>query len=191
MEKKINLSILASFIVCFAFAQDETLIRPGLLRAQATYSPGFLLENKTSHYYLHGNIEGYVNNKISIAGEGYFFLTNGSTNTGDVLYNHSVFFGASYHFAKKMNDFYIGLQPGISITKFANSTFNMIASEQGVNPIFSTLIGYNLYFYKFFHFFVQGRLILGQHNYYPAHSLNEFRLSAGLGFNINTLKISH
>jgi hypothetical protein len=186
MGKK--LIVLTLFISSLSCAQNNALIRCGLLRAQATYSPGFLFESNTSHYYLHGNIEGYVSDKLSIAGEGYYFLANGGTNAGDVIYNHSAFFGSSYHFIKNMNDFYIGIQPGISITKFTNSTFSVISPARGVNPVFSSTIGYNLYFYKYFHFFVQARLIIGKHNYYPVHSLNEFRLSAGLGFNINTIK---
>jgi hypothetical protein len=186
---KIKLCIVAVILSSCCLAQSD-IVRTGLLRAQLTYSPGIILESNTSHYYLHGNLEGYVSNKISIAGEGYYYLTNGGINTGNLSYNHSGFFGASYHFGKKMNDFYIGLQPGISVSKFSNSSSGIVIPQQGINPVLSTTIGYNLYFFKYFHFFVQGRFIVGEHNYYPTHSLNEFRFSAGLGFNVNTLKSS-
>ncbi len=188
--EKLKLAIVLLFISCFSFAQNDELIRSGLLSVRLTYSPSYLFENNTSHYYLHGNIEGYVNNKISIAGEGYYFLANGSINEGELQYNHSAFFGASYHFTRNKNDFYMGIQPGLAFTKYQQA-LNSPTFTRGVNPLFSTLIGYNLYFYKCFHFFIQGRLILGEHIYYPTHNLNEFRLSAGLGFNLNTLKISH
>lgn len=41
---------------------------------------------------------------------------------------------------------------------------------------------------QFFHFFVQARLVAGQHNTDMHRSLTEFRICAGLGFNINTMK---
>lgn len=175
------------YFCSYSFAQKE-IIRSGLLRAQLTYSASKMFKSNATHYYLHGNLEGYLNKRISLTGDGYYYLTNGGANATDVIFNHSAFFGAAYHCSNKANDFYFGVQPGLSFAQFSSTTFLLAKPQKGVSPLFSATIGYNLYFYKFFHFFVQSRLILGKHNYYPTHSLNEIRFSAGLGFNINSLK---
>ena len=57
-----------------------------------------------------------------------------------------------------------------------------------MNPLASLVIGYNYYVHRYFHFFVQTRFIAGQHLYNEHKDLSEFRFSAGLGFNINTIK---
>ena len=103
-------------------------------------------------------------------------------------YRQALFFGFNYHFTKKNNDLYIGLQPGLSLTKLNETENNLTQSQFGVNPLFSSLIGYNYYVTKFFHFFIQSRLVIGQNNYTIQKNLSEIRFSAGLGFNINSLK---
>jgi hypothetical protein len=169
-------------------AQETPIIRKGLLRVQGTICPAYLISEKESTFYLHGNLEGYVSPKISFAGEVYYSLGNPSGNNSIFEFNHSLFFGSSYHFTKKNNDLYIGIQPGLSFTKNAASEENFGPTQMGVNPLLSSLIGYNFYVNKFFHFFLQSRVVFGQHNFDVRRDLSEFRFSAGLGFNINALK---
>ena len=169
-------------------AQEAPVIRKGLLRAQGTICPSYMFSDKQSYFYLHGNLEGYVSAKISMAGEVYYSLGNPSGKTSLYEYNHSLFFGSSYHFTKKNSDFYIGLQPGISFTKLSENSNNLNPTHLGINPLFSSLIGYNFYVNNFFHFFLQSRLVLGEHIYDLRKDLSELRFCVGLGFNINSIK---
>lgn len=188
--EKIKCSVL--FVLCLfclnSKAQEENIIRKGLFRTTLTISPAVLFKSKQSLFYLHGNFEGYVTPKISIAGEAYFSLGNASSITPTFKFNHNIFFGASYHFTKNNNDFYLGLQPGIAITRLVVLSENSGNPKTGVNPVVAMVIGYNYYVHKYFHFFVQTRFIAGQHLYNEHKDLSEFRFSAGLGFNINAIK---
>lgn len=189
--EKIRSGVFIFFICFFAgnsLAQKAPIIRKGLLRAQATLSPSYMFADKGSYFYLHGNMEGYVSDKISISGEGYYNLGNSSGNTTIFDYNHSLFFGASWHFTKKNNDLYLGLQPGLSFTKINEAETLRSKSQMGLDPLFSTVLGYNFYVNRFFHFFLQSRLIIGQHVYDVPVDISELRFSAGLGFNLNTIK---
>jgi hypothetical protein len=99
-------------------------------------------------------------------------------------HNHSVFFGANYHFIKSNHDFYLGIQPGVAYTQ-VKMLRGMDEQYASTNPLFSSVVGYNFYVNSIFHFFVQTRLILGEHLTNDVKSLNEMRFSAGLGFNLN------
>ena len=190
MEKIKSIAFLffLFFIIGNNKAQDAQIIRKGLLRAQGTISTSRMLSVSESNFYLHGNLEGYVSEKISFAGEVYYSLGNISGKNSSFDYNHSLFFGSSYHITKKNSDLYFGIQPGVSFTKLKEDAILMDVRHAGVNPLFSSLIGYNFYVNKFFHFFLQSRLVLGQHNFDVHKDLSEIRFSAGLGFNINAIK---
>lgn len=172
------------------FSQEEPIIQKGLIRTQGTISTSKMLGFNESRFYLHGNIEGYVSKKVSVVGESYFDLGSLSEGRNSFKYNHKVFFGANYHFTHNNSDVYVGIQPGIAITRLNIITTlpNNTKTSTGVNPIFSSVLGYNYFVNKYFHFFVQSRLILGQHNYDAHVNLAEFTFSAGLGFNINANK---
>lgn len=190
MEKIKSTAFL--FFLFFAIgnnkAQDSPIIRKGLLRVQGTISTSKMFSANRSNFYLHGNLEGYVSSKVSFAGEVYYGLGDISVSTSIFDYNHSLFFGASYHFTKKNNDLYLGLQPGVSFTKLNASQTPFNAAHAGIDPLFSSLIGYNFYVNNYFHFFLQSRLVLGQHNFDIHQDISEIRFSAGLGFNINSIK---
>lgn len=170
-----------------SIAQEKIFAKKGLLSAQATLSPSKMLSEDESQFYLHCNFEGFVSDKISISGEGYYHLGNLSSDESAFKFNHNLFFGASKHFTKNNHDMYIGLQPGVSITKLNADVIAFENTKTGVNPVFSTVAGYNFYVNKIFHFFIQTRYIAGEHNYDVHKNLSEFRFSAGLGFNLNSI----
>jgi len=183
---------LLSFTLLILFAsnslaQEDEIIKAGLVRAQMTISPSTLLVEDGSFFYLHGNLEGYLTNKVSISGDTYFYLGKLSGNDSPFDYNHKLFFGANWHFTNDNSDLYLGLQPGISVTKLNIITTLPLeaGASTGVNPLLSSLVGYNYYVNKYFHFFVQSRIILGEHNHDTPVNISEWTLSAGLGFNIN------
>jgi len=65
---------------------------------------------------------------------------------------------------------------------------NSSTSSMAVNPLISGVIGFNLYATKFFHLFADARYVYGNHlSDSPPISLNEVRVSFGLGINLNVL----
>lgn len=187
-KKKITYLFILVLFVCSTFAQEKAeIIRPGLIRAMGTISPSKMLGNNGAYFYLHGNLEIYFNKRISFCGDIYSF--SGAINkTADFDYNHNLFYGLLVHLTKNRNDLYVGIQPGISVTKLNAGAHGITKTQSGVNPVFSAAIGDNFYVSRFFNFFVQTRLIIGEHSYDIHKDISELRLSAGLGFNINALR---
>jgi hypothetical protein len=189
MEKvKYNIvRTLFALILTNCYSQNDTTIRTGLIKSELTISTSRMFIVKQSYFYAHGSLEGFVSPKITLSGEGYYYLGTTSSEESHFKYNHNLFFGASRHFTKGKSDLFIGLQPGISITRL-NETPTLTETHIGINPLFSTVAGYNFYVNRFFHFFIQTRLIAGEHNFDKHENLSEIRFSAGLGFNPNTMK---
>lgn len=195
MYKQFFIFLLA-LLSCPALAQKDTsqYIHKHLLRAQSTISPGFLLQPRANNIYIHGNLEYYLDEKISLRGDGFYFVSAVSSLEYFKM-NHSLFSGASYHFKTKSHfDPYLGIQPGLAITQAiynpcpegAVCILPVIAQEQpSVNPLLSGVIGFNYYAQRIFHIFGEARYVHGN-NLSPQGSmkLNEVRFSFGLGFNI-------
>jgi len=174
---------IALVFVLFSFLNSnaQELKRAGLLKTYLTISPGFMLDNASQPFYFHANLEGYLNEHISLAGDGYFYLGELNDNQS-FQYHNSVFAGFNWHPLKDgSSDLFFGVQPGLTFTMLdAQSSSDNI----GINPVASINIGYNYYMNEYFHFFVLGKTIFGQHSTYAFQSLNEIRLSAGLGFGL-------
>lgn len=162
-----------------AEAQYQVNIKKGSIRAFSTLSPGKMLHSSNHYFYGHGGLEYYFEKNRSASGDTYFMLGSSDPKTSQFMFNHSTFFGVNQHFISGNSDFYVGLHPGMAITKL-NLTEE---PHTGVNPLVSSTIGYNLYFFKYLHFFVQSRLILGKHGMDRPEKLGEIRFSAGLGLN--------
>lgn len=190
MEKLKKYALLLLVLVSSSkgFCQTDSYIDEGLIATRLTLSLSTMFSNHQSYFYMHGALEYYVSPKISVAGEGYFYLGNSTKEESEFKYNHNLFFGASKHFTLKNNDFFIGIQPGVSITKLNPVKYNLTETHTGINPLASTVLGYNYYVSKYFHFFVQSRVILGENNTDVHRSLSEFRFSAGLGLNLDVKK---
>ena len=179
---------LLLMVITTSKGQTSVFIDKGLVRAQLTLSPSYLFSEKQSLFYLHGNLEYYLHDKISVAGEGYYFLGSSKGDSTIFDFNHSSFFGISKHFVKGNSDFYIGLQPGISIVKLKVGNDSDLHSSSGVNPLFSVITGCNYFIGNYVHFFLQMRYVNGQNNFTKVVNLSELRLSAGLGFNLKSKK---
>lgn len=170
----------------------------GLVRATATFSVGFM-NRQTLNGYLHGIVEYYVDDRVSVRGDGFLSLFS-SSKTADtaiginlsepLLMNHSLFVGGSYHFGKQPElDPYLGIQPGVSFSKYNEFILgpngDLIQGDMSVSPVLSALAGFNYYSGKYFHLFVEGRYIRGIHMAGGnVKYLDEFRLSFGIGFDI-------
>jgi len=57
--------VLLLLIAINGYAQKSEIIREGLIRAQMTLSPSYMFSDKSTYIYLHGNLEGFLNKKIS------------------------------------------------------------------------------------------------------------------------------
>jgi hypothetical protein len=192
------LSLLAVAHVAQAQQSKSTgndLIRKGLFAAHFTIAPGWILSDGMTNIYLHGRSEFYLNRKVSIVGDGYYFLD--TQGAGYLKHNHGVYFGANYHFPFKRFDPYIGLTPGVSFVQVANSavstpelSIETRESNFSVEPSISVAAGFNLYIWKFFHFMGQVRYVHANHAtpWNVVYPLDEFRLSFGLGWNVNMIK---
>ena len=170
-----------------AFAQEESVIRPGLIKTTLTISPSKSLTSPNSYFYLHGILEGYLSKSVSVSGEGYFYQGMIKGTKSEFSHNHSLFFGLSKHFTKNNLDFHIGVQPGVSFTQLASDSL-ILKARTSVNPTFSMIAGVNYFVGKYIHFFVQSRLVLAEHQTDLPRNISDLRFSAGLGFNINALK---
>jgi len=160
----------------------------GLLRAMATISPGMMTAQSANNLYLHGNIEYYLDRKISLRGDGYYFLGTAAEDK-PFAKNHSLFAGASLHRPTGSHfDPYIGLKTGLSITQNGGPHILIVGAEPETkfNPLLSPHLGINFYGEKVFHIFGEVNYVIGKH--FPDHeaatSLGEVRVSFGLGFNL-------
>ncbi len=191
MENKVS-ALFAALLVMLLYttsnAQSNSVIRPGLVSTQLTISPSYQLNTKQAYFYFHGSMEIVVQPKLSWCGESYFYLGHLGNGNGLLDYNHSIFTGFSLHKIHNNSDCYLGVQPGIAITKLKATENAIPQSHPGINPVTSLIAGYTLYTDYYFHFFIQSRLILGEHHFDKTQGLTELHLSAGLGFNLNTIR---
>ena len=206
--KKIVLAFILLSVAEASFSQDEKkqFIHKGLLRAMATIAPGYMLKESISTISIHGALEYYVADNISIRGDSYYFLNSNQLmpesgfpiNYSILNYNHATFSGVSCHLRTRNHfDPYFYFQPGISITNATTclsiAPFNGCGSsveKTTANPLISFGTGFNFYFQRWFHLFGEARYVTGKYlsDAPTPMSLNELRFSFGLGFNLSVLK---
>jgi len=190
-------SLLLMLVSTLAFGQKknrpeltgEDILRKGLLRAQMTISPGWTIADGNTNLYLQGDMEYFLQDKISLKGDiSYFLDTQGN---GYLKHNHSLFFGAQYHFPHKRFDPYIGLHPGVSLVQAKNSTFGTnenpveySVSNLKVSPAISVATGFNYYVWRYIHFMANVKYVHAKHptEWGTNYALDEFRISFGLGW---------
>lgn len=184
-----------------------------MMRVSATISPAWsvtLLSGGDSiqsvgggrtNVYAHGTAEYYWDERFSTRADIYFLL-NKSDDFGGVRHNHGMQVGASCHLIKGSNiDPFIGLRAGLNYTQtqMTNEVIPMTPTTNAsiyyqplghIDPTWAPVIGCNFYGERIFHFFVEGAWMQG--TYRPTTgkqlSLEEFRVSAGLGLNISFYK---
>jgi hypothetical protein len=192
------LPLLCCISFSFAQQQDGQYIHKHLVRSDASIVSGYMFNENIKNVYLNGNLEYYMDNKVSIRGDANYLLgSNGLSNDSAGLKdNSSVMLGAVFHMnSKGYFDSYFILQPGIAYT---SSYLQNNSGEQmnrkyypGVlSPLGSAGVGFNYYFQRFAHLFLETRYIYGQHvSRAPGPlSLQELRITFGLGFNLFIIK---
>lgn len=180
--------LLFCFFPLFLTAQESTAVvaQKGLLRATGTISFGGMTQHEQTNIYLHGVTEYFVSDQITARGDIYYYLKSGNKQMLNL--NHQLFAGSSYHFNTQHHFVpYVGFQPGIALTQADFITINQENNVE-VSPLISAVAGFNFYASSWFHLFVDGRYVSGKHlSNQKTIQLDEFRLSFGLGFNLNVL----
>lgn len=192
--------------VCFSssvFAQQESeqFIHKHLVRADASIVAGYMFKSNLSNVHIDGNLEYYLDNKVSIRGSASYMMgSSGLTSDSIGLHDfHSIYLGAVFHFQTKSHfDPYFILQPGISYTSSYKANYvsnpaenTKIATYPGVlSPIATAGFGFNYYFQHFAHLFMETRYVYGNHLSQAPHpiSLQELRITFGLGFDLFIIK---
>jgi hypothetical protein len=183
--------------------QNEQFIHKHLVRADASIVSGYMFKDNLKNVHLNGNLEYYLDNIVSIRGDGNYLL--GSTGwTDDSMHlkdDISIMLGPVFHFRTNNHfDPYFILQPGIAYTSSYYDAYpgqNYIEGEKKIynyqgslSPMASAGLGFNYYFQRFAHLFLETRYVHGQHlSFAPSPvSLQELRITFGLGFNLFIIK---
>lgn len=198
--------IFILLIICASFqsnAQQEEaqFIHKHLVRADASIVAGVLFKDNINNVHVNGNLEYYLDTKISVRGDcNYMLGSSGLTiDSMGLKDNHSVMLGAVYHFHTNNHfDPYFILQPGFAYTSSYNGRYSALSQDNTktiyykpvISPLATAGLGFNYYFQRFAHLFLETRYVYGQHlsNAPKPISLQEFRITFGLGFNLFVIK---
>lgn len=190
MGKKITSLLLICLTASLSFSQTlET--RKHLLGGTATIAPGFQKGNSDMNLYIHGFSYFYPEPKVSINGELYWYVGAQEQQTL-MAENSTLIFGPYYHFLKDGPfDPYVGVMPAVSLVSAIDRSLSRpVAGAYSVVPLITLNAGVRYHFIKWFNAFANVRYMMGTltQNYPSALSLNEWRISFGLGFNFYSAK---
>lgn len=176
----------------------------GLLRTQLTITPAWSVKASSgnsagsisggrTNVYLHGTAEYYFTERISLRGDAFYFVNKNKIPAG-MIHNHCFEVGSGFHLLKgKMIDPFIGAGAGLNYAQTnprdfvkAPSTVLVDYAVPGhIDPVWGPRLGVNFFGQRIFHFFIEAHYFMGVYrpSIGPALSLNELRVSAGLGWN--------
>jgi len=169
---------------------NDNYFRPGLIKASATITPGRMLQNKANSIYINGFLEYVVDYKYSFRGDIFQFIDGKYSSNSSFTnpnYMNRIYFGGFRHFGKKNFKIATGAQMGVLMVDYDYAAFER---QFYVAPSFALKIGADYYVWDYFHFFANinyvNSTIRGTQT--GKHKLDELLFSAGLGFQINTIK---
>lgn len=190
--------LFAFFCGSYSVAQD-TYVYKNTLKASATLCPGFMLGQTQTNIYVHGHLEYFPEDRVSLRGEGFWF-TGAQQKPALLKENSSFLFGGLYHFHKNRLDYFIGLQAGMGFTKPRDTynsyevyvapttvtVYDTVSYALKALPLISPVTGITFYPGKYVNFFLELRYVNGRYFGYEGRRLNmdEIRISAGLGFQL-------
>ena len=190
--KKFSIIIIIIFLLfdLKLIAQKHDTPRPGFLIGTATFQYGIPTSKKVSPtYYITCRGEGFIQKNVSLIGNVDFSLPK-KFQFDDILVNHSVSFGANYHFLYKHFDAYIGLQPGVSYSKATIIDYDISDKDKHIiSPIISSTLGARYYIGWVAHVFATVGYTYGKHLSNQSNlPLSEVKIASGIGINFNTIK---
>jgi len=167
-----------SWVLIFVLFHAVVAAQQPAVSAYLTLAPGYRWHENQTSVYLHGKAEAYSKQGFGVSGEGYWGL-GGMNTLSPWRQDHALHFGVNKHWMKNGSDFYLGFQPGMLLIQ---------SREQGAKwqaePSISGLVGYQLFFHDYFHFFVQCRTVLARSQESVQLNLGGCIFSVGLGFNL-------
>jgi hypothetical protein len=182
-------------------APDKRFVHEGILCGDISIAPGMLLNQNISTISIPATLEYYWDDHVSLKNDIYFHVSSGLTNDSlRLIANHQLFVGIAYHFTTKGNfDPYVGFQPGIAYSQVKNESkipfsdqtpYGRIEYSPSLNPVLGLSVGFNYYFFRYFHLFVEARYVHGTHLYNApgAFPLDELKCQFGLGWNLNLIR---
>lgn len=178
-------------LFCFqSQAQNDSYFQPGLIKASATITPGRMLQNKANSIYINGFLEYVVDKNYSFRGEIFQFIdANYSSNSSfsNPNYMNRIYFGGFRHFGKSNFKITTGAQMGVLMVDYDYSLFE---KQFYVAPSFALKIGADYYVWDYFHFFANLTYVNSKirGSKVGEHKMDELLFSAGLGFQVNTIK---
>jgi hypothetical protein len=195
-----SLFILPALLV----AQEEPskrYVHTGILCADISISPGGLVNQNVSTISIPAGIEFYFDDHVSFKADVYYHVTSGLTaDSLRLIANHQLLCGAAYHFTTRgYFDPYFAFQPGVSygqVKKESKLPQNMdspngkLDYSPNLAPVLGVSLGFNYYFPRFFHIFVEASYIHGtlMFNAPGSFPLDEMKIQFGLGWNLNLIK---
>lgn len=201
---KLNKKILVVFLLITStiFSQTkEQYIFKHLIRADASIVSGYMYKDGIRNVHVNGNAEYYIDNKISVRGDATYLLGSSGLSKDSLGFrdNHSIGLGLVYHFKTKSHfDPYFIFQPSVAYTSSYKQNYIDDATNlrerknfDGVlSPLATGGLGFNYYFQRFAHLFMETRYVYGRHlSSAPSPlSLEELRVTFGLGFNVFAVK---
>ena len=176
------------------FAQEDVLMfdRDKMLSTDFAFKPSRIFRESITQYYIQGSMSVYLQPKVSIRGDIAFSFRE-YVNKDINLRNHSIFFGACYHFTQNgAFDPFIGFQPGFSLFDRSNFNNQPINTKMELIPNASVILGMKFFVSPFFNFFTNIRYVYGQPVINPTigSGLHELRVAFGLGLNLTKKKYS-
>ena len=171
----------------FYSVRNVPFVRKGLLKATATISPSLMLNHKINNIYLSGELEYFLENKVSVRGDGLLYMDS-QQKTPLMKQNSILCFGALYHFSKNKNDLFIGIQPAAVFSQPNSLDTSLNVYPLQINPGFSVMAGYTFYVWDYCNFYFNARYLSAKYvgTTKGAIKLDEIIFSAGLGFQIHT-----
>ena len=200
----VRLGFFCFFLIFFSqlrSQEEKVFLYPGMLKGTATITPGFLIKQTQTDLYINGDLEYFPEDKLSVRGD-VFWMVGSQQKPSLLQQNSALFFGALYHFHKNRFDCFVGFQPGISLCKPSDTQGRITNPQSSVLvtytsdytykllPNFSPVTGITFYASNYFNFFLNVRYVFSRYFGYENAVLNldEFRISAGLGFQIHTVR---
>ena len=191
----VSLHSVAQGKVEFEKGSENRYVDKGLLHFQGNLAFGTTLTRNATNMYFAADVDYYITENVSVNGGVFYFV--GEYGGQDVFaQNHSLFAGFSYHFPTNNKiDPYVGFQPGVTLSQLNRESVLFVNKypdwffKSSVNPLFSINAGVNFYANKYFNVFVNVKYQKGKHfSDIPAQSLEELKLTLGLGYMLWTGK---
>lgn len=187
MEKN-KLVILLWLLLIPLFVSSQGRKKPFIQTDMFSFGTGLaggvLVSHPIQDVYLNGNVEYFMERRVSVKIDAYLFLPDYNFE-GQLQKNSSLLMGAAYHFPYMRWDTYIALQPGIAFPGLSSGN-TAIKVKTGIEPILCMSGGMSYYIRNNMHAFASIGYLHG--TYYPespdAFHLDAIRISAGFGFNV-------